>query len=143
MVLENTIREVRSFSEEAKLIELARASPSAWVYDIDWDYRPDQRVPAEAIRGAWEVDGEGKLTGVYDRNPRYRPIEHCERTLKRHVHAAARVNPDLWIVEVDPRGEVFFPEIPKELIRGWWYVDSNGIVTDMFRENSLWKGERE
>jgi len=53
------------------------------------------------------------------------------------MHAAAKTNRDQWIVEIDPRGEAHFPNIPPALIRGWWYVDKAGKITDQFRPNSL------
>jgi hypothetical protein len=121
------------------LVSKAAEMPGGWVYDIDWSYPPDQSVPPEAIRGSWEVDAQGKLTGRYARNPRYRPVELSERTLKSYMHAAARTNREQWIAEIDPRGERLFPQIPQELIRGWWYVDKNGQITRQFRPNSFWK----
>jgi hypothetical protein len=124
---------------DEELVSRAKLNPNTWVYDIDWDYKPDQRVPPEAIRGGWEVDSQGNLTGLFARNGRYRPIEHCERLLPRYMHAAAMRYPGRWIVEIDPRGEALFPAIPDELIRGWWYVDNDGKITDLFRENSLWE----
>jgi hypothetical protein len=126
---------------EASLVDAAKQQPNGWVYDIDWAYPETQRTPPEAIRGSWKVDGDGQLTGLFAVNPRYRPVERCERKLKPYVHAAARTNRSQWIVEIDPRGEDQFPNISEEMIRGWWYVDDQGVVTDQFRPNSRWAGE--
>ena len=81
---------------------------------------------------------DGRLTGLFPPNARYRPIEQCSHTFKPYVHAAADTNRDQWIVEIDPRGEDRFPDIPEALIRGWWYVDAHGKVTDRFRPNACW-----
>ncbi|HET6484327.1 MAG TPA: hypothetical protein VFG35_30375 [Actinoplanes sp.] len=54
-----------------QLVEEARRVPGGWVYEIDGDFHPDQRVPPEAIIGAWKVDDNGVLTGEYRPNPRY------------------------------------------------------------------------
>ena len=126
--------------DDPSLVAAAKAGPGQWVYDIDRPYPADQPVPPEAIRGSWQVDDAGRLTGQYARNPRYRAIEHPTRTLEPYVHATARTNRDQWIVEIDPRGEASFPDIPPHLIRGWWYVDPSGVITDQFRPNSLWTG---
>lgn len=120
------------------LVEAAKAQPGGWVYDIDWDYPETQRTPPEAIRGGWQVGADGRLTGVFSPNERYRAVERCDRTLKSYMHAGARTNKSQWIVDIDERGEALFPNIPEHLIRGWWYVDDQGLVTDRFRPNSRW-----
>ena len=124
--------------DDPALVAAARGTSGGWVYDVDRSYPADQQVPPEAIRGSWQVDGAGRLTGQYARNPRYRAIEHSTRTLKPYMHAATKTNRDQWIVEIDPRGEASFPDIPPHLIRGWWYVDQAGAITEQFRPNSLW-----
>lgn len=131
--------ERREIPTDGKLVSRAKLNPNTWIYDIDWDYQSGQHVPPEAIRGGWEVDGQGKLTGLFARNDRYRPIERCERLLPRYMRAGNERYPGQWIVEIDPRGEALFPAIPDKLIRGWWYVDDDGKITDLFRENSLWE----
>lgn len=130
--------EHRTPPADPALHDAARHHPGEWVYDIDWPYPATQRTPPEAIRGGWEVAPDGRLTGLFTPNARYRPIEQCSRILKPYVHAAADTNRDQWIVEIDPRGEDRFPDIPEALIRGWWYVDVHGKVTDRFRPNSRW-----
>lgn len=42
-----------------------RRFPGGWVYEIEGEFGPNDAVPPEAIRGAWAVDREGKLTGEY------------------------------------------------------------------------------
>ena len=128
--------EIRTPPYSPSLIASALKQPGQWVYDIDFVYPPAQRVPPEAIRGAWESGGDGKLTGRYAPNARYRPIVRKKPDLKPYMHAGAKTNRNQWIVEIDPRGESLFPDVPEKLIRGWWYVDSEGMITNMFRENS-------
>ena len=55
-----------------ELIAEARLSPGGWVYEIDGEFGSKDAIPREAIRGAWAVDREGKLTGEYRDNPNYR-----------------------------------------------------------------------
>ncbi len=57
----------------AELVEQARAFPGGWVYEIDGEYSANEAVPPEAIRGAWQVDSGGNLTGHFEVNPRFRP----------------------------------------------------------------------
>ncbi len=121
------------------LVEAAAATPGGWVYDIDWEFGPEDHVPPEAIRGSWEVDAAGKMTGTYAINDRYRPVTFTMRTLKPYMHAAAKANPDRWIVEIDEAAEHLFPEIPESKQRGWWYVDQHGTITRKFRENALYR----
>jgi len=122
------------------LIEAAAQTPGGWVYDIDWPYGPSEHVPPEAIRGSWEVDANGKMTGQFAVNDRYRPIVFTLRTLKPYMHAAAKANPDQWIVEIDESAEHLFPAIPPSGQRGWWYVDKHGTITRKFRANSEFAG---
>ena len=70
---------------------------------------------------------------------RYRPIvSKSSGALKAYMHAAAKTNKNQWMVEIDPRAEDLFPNIPQNLIKGWWYVDKDGRITDKFRHNSQW-----
>ena len=55
----------------AAMVEEARNHPNGWVYEIVGDYGPNDAVPPEAIKGAWAVDAEGKLTGAIQPNPRF------------------------------------------------------------------------
>jgi hypothetical protein len=132
------VYETRIPPADDRLIAAARSNRGGWVYDLDFEYRTDDSVPPEAIRGAWEVSGSGILTGRYRKNERYRPIEECERSLKPYLHAAARFSPGKWVGEIDSTGEHLFPNIPDELIRGWWLVVKDGNITKSFRPNSLY-----
>lgn len=55
-----------------ELVAEARHFPGGWVYEVEGEFGPSDAVPPEAIRGAWAVDPEGKLTGEYRANPKYR-----------------------------------------------------------------------
>ncbi|MEU6344427.1 hypothetical protein ABZ883_26160 [Streptomyces sp. NPDC046977] len=59
--------------DEPALLAAAAENPGGSVSEIDTTYidDPDGYVPPEAIRGAWLVDGNGKLTGEYRKNPRH------------------------------------------------------------------------
>ncbi|MCF2126786.1 hypothetical protein L1I79_10080 [Strepomyces sp. STD 3.1] len=58
---------------EPALLAAAAEHPGGSVAEIDSAYidDPNGYVPPEAIRGAWLVDGSGKLTGEYQENPRH------------------------------------------------------------------------
>lgn len=73
---------------------------------------------------------------------RYRAIETCGRPLDPYAHAAAATHREQWIVEIDPRGEDRFPDIPDAMIRSWWYVDADGRIADRFRPKSRWIQQR-
>ena len=60
------------FSPSPEMIEEARRNPGGWVYQIVGNFGPQDRVPPEAIKGAFKVDGSGKLTGEFKPNPNYR-----------------------------------------------------------------------
>ena len=51
----------------------ARSFPGGWIYRIDARFDPDGRVPPEGIIGAFEVDPDGDLTGLFVPNDGYRP----------------------------------------------------------------------
>ena len=57
----------------------ARKCPNGWVYKLDGEFGPDDRVPPEAIVGAWKVDSAGQIVGESIPNPNYRPREHRDR----------------------------------------------------------------
>lgn len=65
----------RRTTPPASLVAEAERHPNGWVYEIDTGFvdDPNGYVPPEAIRGGWKVDGDGKLTGEYEENPRYGP----------------------------------------------------------------------
>lgn len=56
-----------------ELREQARRQPGGWVYILDPAVDPDGRVPGWAVRGGFQVDDHGELTGEYRANPNYRP----------------------------------------------------------------------
>jgi hypothetical protein len=55
----------------AELVAEARKVPGGWVYEIDGEFGAHERVPPEAIAGAWAVDESGRLTGEFVPNPRH------------------------------------------------------------------------
>jgi hypothetical protein len=55
----------------AELVAEARKVPGGWVYEIDGEFGVQERVPPEAIVGAWAVDESGRLTGEFVPNPRH------------------------------------------------------------------------
>lgn len=54
------------------LVEEARKQPGGWVYEVVGNYGPNDRVPPEAIRGAWKVDERGNIVGEMLPNPNFR-----------------------------------------------------------------------
>lgn len=51
----------------------ARERPGGWVYAVDPEFDPMGNVPPYGIVGAWQVDGQGEITGEFKPNPKYRP----------------------------------------------------------------------
>lgn len=65
-------RSPRGWKPTVGMIEEARRNAGGWVYEIEGEFGPDDRIPGSAVRRAWEVDRGGKLTGRYAENPRFR-----------------------------------------------------------------------
>jgi hypothetical protein len=55
-------------------IEEAKRIPNGWVYRIAGNFKDNERVPPEAIVGAWKVDAGGKISGAFIKNDRYDPV---------------------------------------------------------------------
>jgi hypothetical protein len=51
----------------------ARANPGGWVYEIGGGYDNTEAVPPQAIKGAWQVDDRGEITGEFKPNPNFDP----------------------------------------------------------------------
>jgi hypothetical protein len=54
-------------------IEEAKRHPDGWVYRIAGAFGPNDRIPPEAIVGAWKVDADGEIVGDFIRNKNYDP----------------------------------------------------------------------
>jgi hypothetical protein len=93
-------------------------------------------VTPEAIEGAWKLNSGGVIAGDFEASPNYRKIEQSKRILPSYMQVNRLHNAGMWISEIDPRFESFFPNIPPEAIVGYWLIDSNGNVTDQFRPTS-------
>jgi hypothetical protein len=52
-------------------IDEARRNPNGWVYRIAGNFGPNDRVPKEAIVGAWKVNTDGKIVGDFVKNGNY------------------------------------------------------------------------
>ena len=48
-------------------------TPGGWVYRIAGKFGPQDRVPPEAIVGAWKVDADGNRSGDFINNKNYDP----------------------------------------------------------------------
>lgn len=55
-------------------IREAKKFPNGYVYAIDQEYENSEDVPAENIKGAWQVDSHGIIVGEFLPNPSYRKI---------------------------------------------------------------------
>lgn len=56
--------------------DAARGSPGGYVYRIAGDFPPSERIPPQAIVGAWKVDAQGEIVGEFISNPNYDPMLH-------------------------------------------------------------------
>jgi hypothetical protein len=54
-------------------IEEAKRCPTSTVCRIARRFGPNDRVPREAIIGAWKVDAHGKIVGGFIKNKNYDP----------------------------------------------------------------------
>lgn len=54
-------------------IEEAKRTPGGWVYRIAGNFGPKDRIPPEAIIGAWKVDPNGNISGAFVRNKNFDP----------------------------------------------------------------------
>lgn len=54
-------------------VEEAKLTPGGWVYRIAGKFGPKDRVPPEAIVGAWKVDANGNISGDFIENKNYDP----------------------------------------------------------------------
>jgi len=125
----------------AALIEEAKKQPNGWVYHIDWDYRPDQHVPPEAILGAWEVDENGNLV-EFQFNDNYRAVIIAKREPRDYMKKTlSERQAGEWKIEADPKYDEMFPAFPPEGITGRWYVGKNGTFTGQFRPNPHYTGD--
>ena len=61
-------------------IEEAKHFPNGWVYEIEGDYKPDDGVPPQAIRGAWKVNAEGEIVGDFIPNPNFQAGDGTKHT---------------------------------------------------------------
>ncbi len=52
-----------------EVVEQARAGGGGWYYEVVGSQAGE--APEEAIRGAWRVDAQGRLTGQYVANPKF------------------------------------------------------------------------
>jgi len=53
------------------LRDQARRAGGGWSDEVVGDQAPGAPVPVTAIRGFWQVDANGDLTGEYVLNPRF------------------------------------------------------------------------
>jgi hypothetical protein len=123
-------------------IDEAKKNPNGWVYQIDFDYLPNDYTPPEAIEGAWQVDANGVITGVFEPNKNYRPIEESNRVLPLYMQRSQMSEVGMWILEMDLRCEHLFPQIPKEATVGYWLVGIDGKITNKFRPSSKYDPDK-
>lgn len=49
----------------------AKRHPNGWVYRIAGKFHDNERIPAEAVVGAWQVDANGNIIGSFVPNENY------------------------------------------------------------------------
>lgn len=54
-------------------IEEAKHIPGGWVYRIAGRFGPEDRIPPDAVMGAWKVSAEGRIVGDFVKNENYNP----------------------------------------------------------------------
>jgi hypothetical protein len=119
----------------------AKRNPGGWVYKIDWQYRKDQYTPPEAVMGAFEVGKDGKLSGHFEKNENYRAVKIASRPPREYmIRSLAPHEAGEWIIEIDPKFDHLFPDVPPEGQIGRWYVGPDGKYTGQFRPNPHYTG---
>jgi hypothetical protein len=58
-----------AITPSSQAIKEAASNPGGWVYQIEGNFSAQDRVPPEAIVGAWKVDDNGKIIGEFIPNP--------------------------------------------------------------------------
>ncbi len=53
-------------------IEEAKRNPNGWVYRISGQFGATERIPPEAIVGAWKIDENGDIVGEFIPNPKFK-----------------------------------------------------------------------
>ena len=124
------------------LISEAKKNPNGWVYHVDTVYPAGHHVPPQAIVGAWKVDANGDLTDEFKFNEKHVPIVTASREPRKYMSRGLDLSDaNLWIVEIDPKFDDMFPDIPVEGKIGSWYVGEDGKFTGQFRPNPHYKGK--
>ena len=55
------------------MIKEAKNHPNGWLYAIEGHFGPNERVPPQAIAGAWKVDKDGNIIeDSFRANPNYK-----------------------------------------------------------------------
>lgn len=54
----------------------AKQHPNGWVYRVAGQFTAEERVPPEAIVGAWKVDADGRIVGDFIPNKKFDPSMH-------------------------------------------------------------------
>jgi len=52
-------------------VQEAKRNPSGWVYRVARRFGPSDRIPKEAIIGAWKVNAQGQIVGEFMKNENY------------------------------------------------------------------------
>ncbi len=68
-------------------LEEAKKVPNGWVYRISGNFKTSDRVPPEAIIGAWKVDSEGNITGDFRKNPVHKDGEEVTKKKQDDVRS--------------------------------------------------------
>jgi hypothetical protein len=140
--------DTKSNEELVSMQAQALLNPNGLVYEVDFPFLEDQFVPPEFIRGGWEVNEHGILTGVFVQNQDFREVRNACRLPREYMlqMEAERFSNNFayakqWFMEIDPKFDHYFPDIPKEGYTGRWYIDENGKFNGWFRPNPNYTGD--
>jgi hypothetical protein len=53
----------------------AKRNANGWVYRVAGVFQPNEKIPPDAIVGAWKVNDVGKIVGGFIKNANYDPIK--------------------------------------------------------------------
>lgn len=94
----------------SRMRDSARANPNTWLYVIDPALDADADVPPWGVVGAYPVDANGEITGVFRRNTAYRPSP----TALRMPEPASDLERTLQLIS---SGHVDRAELPAAVLR--------------------------
>ncbi|MGW0436389.1 hypothetical protein ACWDV4_28055 [Micromonospora sp. NPDC003197] len=123
-------RQRREELPSALVAEAAR-NPGGSVAEIDPTLigDPDGYIPAEAIRGRWQVDAAGQLTGEFEANPTYGPPQDDFTELVESNHFLHWLGDDPAKTVRESVADILHQQVPGSTLRWMKITDEPRFLT--------------